>query len=284
MSNYPFSSLAALLLKAQHELREALQPHETPFNLNLLLGPVKDPRQFSVTRSRDGTAVLTVTEGARKYDLKLTAATEQAGPKAVLTLTDDKGQRTEHHFVNAASLTAHLPKEWQALHESVQDYLRRILGPSYEAILSARRARPEATQTETANSAADPAAPASEACDTQEQGPGRAESQKAVAELLTVTVRREGQRDLRFKGVALADARSGLRNGRQIAYRVFRTEAGKIVAIKEGLSMWLCEHDRAEVQVYDKLDEVAAFFGYNGLAKHLYAQLGLEQALVEELA
>lgn len=298
MSQSPLSSLTALLLKAQHELQHSLGALNHPFDLKLMLDPTRETRSMSVSSERGGKTRFFVKEGARSYDLSLVLDPSDGGPKAALRLTDANGKVSEHHFVDAAQLTKYLPAEWQSLHKEVQEHLSRMFGPKFAALFQGQgaQAKPASTTATPAGAqennatnqpvAADAAAQSAEATSAAgDTGAAHAApaSEPANADLLTVTVRREGARDLRFKGRLLAHVRTPLHRGRQHAYRVFRTEGGKIVAIKEGLSLWLNEHDRVEVQVYDDVEGVIAFFGFSPLAKALYAQLGMSEAAVETL-
>lgn len=292
MSQSPFSSLTSLLLKAQHELQHSLGALNHPFDLKLMLDPTVETRSMSVSSERGGKTRFFVQDGARSYDLSLVLSSKDGGPQAVLRLTDASGKVSEHHFVDAEQLTQYLPAEWQSLHKEVQEHLSRMFGPKFATLFKRQSAQPKPETTSAApadnGEGSTPAqAAASSAPDdaaAAQSSDGVNASPQASSALLSVTVRREGARDLRFKGRLLAHVRTPLLRGRQHAYRVFRTEGGKIVAIKEGLSMWLNEHDRVEVQVYDDLEAIVAFFGFSPLAKALYEQLGMGEALVETLA
>ena len=300
MSQSPLSSLTALLLKAQHELQHSLGALNHPFDLKLMLDPTRETRSMSVSSERGGKTRFFVKEGARSYDLSLVLSPSDGGPKAVLRLTDANGQVSEHHFVDAAQLTPYLPAEWQSLHKEVQEHLSRMFGPKFATLFQGQGAHAKPAATTATPASADERAPASQptaadagaqasetTSDAQAAQAAPADACSAAEQpsvgLLTVTVRREGARDLRFKGRLLAHVRTPLHRGRQHAYRVFRTEGGKIVAIKEGLSLWLDEHDRVEAQVYDDVEGVITFFGFSPLAKALYAQLGMSEAAVETL-
>lgn len=97
----------------------------------------------------------------------------------------------------------------------------------------------------------------------------------APVRMQTYIIQQDDEPNLRFTGTILASAASYPRNGRQFVLCVAKTQGGKFVAIRQGLSIWLGEKDNVEVKVFDELAQVTDFFGYSNLAKNLYQQLGL---------
>jgi hypothetical protein len=165
--------------------------------------------------------------------------------------------------------------EFVELHEKVLDAAKRhipgLRGRTGELARDARNTAEQAAkaarqQNATARAGVEETAP---------QGDAPAGGEAASRELCEVLIRRPGERDLRFKGELLAGVRTtpGLVRGWDL--RVYRTAAGKFVAIQAGLSSILGECDRVEVKVLDRLEDVTGFFGATNRAKALYRDLNL---------
>lgn len=89
----------------------------------------------------------------------------------------------------------------------------------------------------------------------------------------SVRIARSNQPDLVFEGKALAQVATQWVHGRRQVYALFKTTAGKIVAVKSGQSLWVGEEPKNEVQVADSVSEMVPFFGFTRLAKALYGRL-----------
>lgn len=100
-----------------------------------------------------------------------------------------------------------------------------------------------------------------------------------------ITVARDNDRDLRFKGEKIAWASSSPNNahsnysrntGRWTELNLYKTAGGKFVCEQIGRTQWQGEHDRRSALVCDTTDEVMNFFGAGWLAKELYEEAGIE--------
>jgi len=94
-------------------------------------------------------------------------------------------------------------------------------------------------------------------------------------------VRRDGDRDLRFKGWAIGavDNNEAGRLRWQV-FTVYRTEGGKVVCSRVGMSTLEGETDRSAAHVADGpsalvQEEIVRFFGSGALAKRLYEAIGV---------
>lgn len=101
----------------------------------------------------------------------------------------------------------------------------------------------------------------------------------------SVRIARSNQPDLVFEGKALAQVATQWVHGRRQVYALFKTTAGKIVAVKSGQSLWVGEEPKNEVQVGDSVSEMVSFFGFTRLAKALYGRLdeNYKQEIVAKL-
>lgn len=106
-------------------------------------------------------------------------------------------------------------------------------------------------------------------------------------------VRRDGDTDLRFEGVPLADVSSQTNQGpdqsRWTEIRIYRTKGGKYVVVVVGRTQWQGEHDRRAAYVCEgKKGVIDALFqddpyaegeGYlSHLAKEALDEAGIDHA------
>ena len=101
----------------------------------------------------------------------------------------------------------------------------------------------------------------------------------------TITIERDNELDLRFRGELIAEVESSNRKpsanysgnpARWTTLRLYKTTAGRYVCESIGYSNWSGEHDRHNAAVCYTEAEVIEFFGTRWLAKELYAAAGIE--------
>lgn len=106
-----------------------------------------------------------------------------------------------------------------------------------------------------------------------------------------ITVRRDNDKDIRFRGEKIASESSQPDRscgdysgsvGRWSELTLYKTAAGRYVCSEVGRTQWQGEHDRHAAAVCETVAEVGDFFGYGWLAKKLYASAGLKMAEVVE--
>ncbi len=259
------------MLKAQHELSDALNTHPAlnqPLQMGLTLGKTSVATRWSVGTAPDNGLHMTVSENGNTYHLHVPGRADAKSPiKVTVKLEAADGRAAEHVLEGSKLMGAQFEGAFADLHAKVMGYLKKTFGSDLLKALNLGN---------TAESAA--SEPASAAAEAQTQPAVSSEDGYSW-----FRVQRSDQPDLRFKGKLTAYAQSPLRQGRQHVYSVFVTPSGKVVAIKEGLSVWLNERNLAEVQVFDKAEDIVAFFGYSWLAKSLYQQLALAQHAEETL-
>ena len=93
--------------------------------------------------------------------------------------------------------------------------------------------------------------------------------------------------DLRFCGKLLASAASSGshvgsysgQTGRWTELELYITESGKYICYQIGRTIWAGERDRHSGKVCETLEEVKDFFGHRWLAKELYADAGIDDAI-----
>ena len=276
-SNF-MSEAAALLIKAQGELSRIVDtlpdfyPRPvTPAAESASFELRRDDSSFSGELQADGTIHLSATHGELSYKAVFpTRINDIADFSATVTLGKDHKQ--EEISLNGAEFfgAEGIAADFAELHEKVMEAAKRYLpGLRGRTGTMAKEARAAAEKA-----AAEQAHKAS----VEEQAPEAATTQAAgapAAEFCDVRIRRPGERDLVFKGKLLGGVRTGVAFGRGWEYRVYRTAAGKIVAIQTGMTSFLGEQDRVTVKVLEKLEDVVEFFGASELAKALYAHLGV---------
>lgn len=96
-------------------------------------------------------------------------------------------------------------------------------------------------------------------------------------------IQRPGETDLRIRAKVIARNESAWVNGRCHVFAVLKTPGGKFVGVKEGLTMWPGERDKAQVTIANSLKELTTLFGFTPLAKDLYTRLGDESLFVETI-
>jgi hypothetical protein len=106
-------------------------------------------------------------------------------------------------------------------------------------------------------------------------------------------VRRDGARDLKFKGILIADVAShderamedgyySGSTGRWAELELYKTAKGTFIAVEIGRTRYLDETDRYSAEVCATESEVIDFLGDGWLAKKLYAQAGIDACEVVE--
>ncbi len=105
-------------------------------------------------------------------------------------------------------------------------------------------------------------------------------------EIFTLDI--DNQPSLRFCGELLASAASSAsravgsysgQTGRWTELELYITESGKYICHKIGRTIWAGERDRHSGKVCETLEEVKDFFGHRWLAKDLYADAGIDDAI-----
>ena len=108
-----------------------------------------------------------------------------------------------------------------------------------------------------------------------------------MSELKSYVVKRDGDRDIKFKGELIAEAWSSSdrasgnysgSTGRSTELELYRTAKGKYVCSSIGRTQWQGEHDRYSAMVCDTVEDVQAFFEHGWLAKELYRSAGIDVA------
>lgn len=98
--------------------------------------------------------------------------------------------------------------------------------------------------------------------------------------------------NIRFTGELVASASSSDNQamgssysgetGRWTELALYKTASGKYVCHEVGRTRWQGEHDRYSGEVCETLDQVIEFFGHRWLAKELYAEAGIDDAVEVE--
>lgn len=109
------------------------------------------------------------------------------------------------------------------------------------------------------------------------------------SDMETYTLEINNAPNIRFTGelvasVASTDDRAmGSRfsgqTGRWTVLALYKTKGGKYVCHRIDRTRWQGERDRFSGKVCETLDEVKEFFGYNWLAKELYSEAGIDEAV-----
>lgn len=275
MSHSLLTQLAQLLLKTQQEFsgEAPLFAAPCPFQMGLTLGSTTVSSRWTSGTAADAGLLLTFCENGNTYRVHIPARADAQGKARVtVTLQSSKGEPQEYTFEGSDLANAKFDEPFSTLHSKVLAYLRKTHGAGlFQATAGSKSETPSEGTSEVAPAAdASAGSPATE--QPTEEDPNR-----------WYRVARAGQPDLRFKGRRVAYVQTPLRQGRQHVYSVYATPSGKHVAIKEGLSVWLNERNIVEVKVLEKLDACVEFFGYSGLAKALYQQLGMANQVEEVL-
>ncbi len=275
MSHSLLAQLAQLLLKTQQEFsgEAPLFAAPSPFQMGLTLGGTTVSSRWTSGTSADAGLQLTFCENGNTYRVHIPARADAQGKARVtVTLQPPNGKPEEYTFEGSDLAKAQFAEPFRTLHSKVLAYLRKTHGAALFQATEGSKPETAAQGTSEVAPAADSSTAAPEADQKAEADPHR-----------WYRVARVGQPDLRFKGQRVAYVQTPLRQGRQHVYSLYATPSGKHVAIKEGLSVWLNERNIVEVKVLEKLEECVDFFGYSGLAKALYQQIGMTHQAEEVL-
>lgn len=103
------------------------------------------------------------------------------------------------------------------------------------------------------------------------------------------TVRRDSDRDIKFKGDKVASAASSANQamgssysgstGRWKELALYKTAGGKYICEKIERTQWQGERDRFHGAVCETIDQVIEFFGTGWLAKELYYNAGIDSSI-----
>lgn len=81
-------------------------------------------------------------------------------------------------------------------------------------------------------------------------------------EYTTVTISRDGQKDLEFEGIELASSsdwkQQGPNNSRFSRFGLYRTEGGKYVIHRENISHWAGEENDSIAEIFDSAAALVA--------------------------
>lgn len=108
-----------------------------------------------------------------------------------------------------------------------------------------------------------------------------------MAELKEIIVKRDGEKDLRFNGVALASVSNrwvaGQEQTRWTEITVYQTESGKYVIAWEFITLWQGEENSYRAKVCERVAEVTAeLMGNNPEGQAFFSDMAKE--LIGELA
>lgn len=108
----------------------------------------------------------------------------------------------------------------------------------------------------------------------------------------TFTIEIDNAPNIRFTGELVASASSSDNQamgssysgdtGRWTELDLYKTSKGKYICHQVGRTRWQGERDRYSGKVCETLEEVIEFFGHRWLAKELYYEAGIEDAIVVE--
>lgn len=112
------------------------------------------------------------------------------------------------------------------------------------------------------------------------------------SDMETFTLEINNEPDIRFTGELVAGATSSDNQamgssysgstGRWTELKLYKTKGGKYVCHQVGCTLWQGERDRFSGKVCETLDEVKEFFGHRWLAKELYGNAGIDDAVEVE--
>lgn len=281
MFQAPLPALARLMFKNHHELASLLGSASAMLR-TLDAAPLLDLNlagtRCSLGVGRNGQSLtLHLSQERLAYDIDVRMSGEGAPSlKAVLT---NRASGERHELSGAEFFDSKVPAAFEKLHAEVLAQLQALVPAAVWAKLreagvpapSAAVKQSDAGPTQAASSAETPA---------QETGAASAVEQAPVAStpaLSQFVISRKDAPDLRFTGELLARAATRAVNGRWAEMHVFKTRAGRFVALKVGRTLWLGESDRVEVQVFDTLEQVGEFLGHSGLAKFVKDELGIRE-------
>lgn len=109
------------------------------------------------------------------------------------------------------------------------------------------------------------------------------------SDMKTYEIHIDDEPNIRFTGEHIASASSSDNQamgssfsgdtGRWTELRLYKTKGGKYICQQIGRTKWLGEHDRFTGKVCETVDEVIKFFGHRWLAKELYKNAGISDAV-----
>lgn len=112
------------------------------------------------------------------------------------------------------------------------------------------------------------------------------------SDMETFTLEIDNEPSVRFTGELVASAASSDnqamgssysgQTGRWTELALYKTKGGKFVCHQVGRTRWQGERDRFSGKVCETLAEVKEFFGHRWLAKELYAEAGIDDAVEVE--
>lgn len=277
IGTYSLSTLANLVLKAQNELQEVLSSmgEKVPSEIGLSIGKTAVKSSWATGEGVERSFNLVVTENGIEYNIQVPCANSPSNGLKV-RLVFPNGSSEEIVFSGVNTITESLPPAFREVHGKVLKYLDAYFGKEW---LKNRQVLKD-PHTKKIHPAEEKEV-SSEAAASTKESPPSAPTQETVNEYQWYVVRRANQKDLKFKGRTLATGRTAFRQGRQYVLSVFETPSGKIVAIKEGLTMWLNERDITDVGIFESIQELPGFFGYGALAKAIYLKIGLTESTEE---
>lgn len=105
----------------------------------------------------------------------------------------------------------------------------------------------------------------------------------------TLTLAVDNAPNIRFTGELVGSAASSDnqavgrsysgQTGRWTELSLYKTKGGKFICHQVGRTCWQGEHDRFSGKVCETLAEVKEFFGHRWLAKELYAEASIDDAV-----
>jgi hypothetical protein len=108
----------------------------------------------------------------------------------------------------------------------------------------------------------------------------------------TFTLEIDNAPSVRFTGELVASAASSDnqaigsgysgQTGRWTELALYKTKGGKIICHQVGRTRWQGDRDRFSAKVCETLAEVKEFFGHRWLAKELYAEASIDDAVEVE--
>ena len=103
------------------------------------------------------------------------------------------------------------------------------------------------------------------------------------SDMETFTLEIDNEPSVRFTGELVASvASSGGQTCRRTELALYKTKGGKFICHQVGRTRWLDERDRFSGKVCETLAEVKEFFGHRWLAKELYAEASIDDAVEVE--
>jgi hypothetical protein len=277
MSRSLFSLLALpSFLDAHFEQLEAL---EQRLRHNGALVPLQlefGTHDVRIVAQRDGTYHVHCSEqsGLRHYAAQV--AFQPGKPqsaRATLVLTDRAGPQTVHLAGDAVFDAQRVPSAFRDAHGHLVERIQRLCAETQARQITSQHTD-DATRGGAQNATVQPESVAGAAADT-------AQTAAAADSFEEVSLERDGQPTLQFRGRMLARVLGPLVGKRRYVLTVYGTPAGNQVAVREGVSLVPFETPRVEAvklpqEAEERLAALQAFFGFNPTARTLYRALGVE--------